>query len=142
MSVSDGVVGVFSPPSLVVVLKARIGFYEGGETEQANDPGKPVTAHAQGRRCATAPVRVPADDSSQTRLARILVRLCCYVVGGVHPRVLSLDGAPGADLVEVSFTANCLKLSHSCRRKGELLKPRVPVTDSSTTFSIFNSQPP
>ena len=66
MSVSDGVVGVFSPPSLVVVLKTRIGFYEGGKTEQANDPGEPVAAHAHGRWCATAPVSVPTDDSSQT----------------------------------------------------------------------------
>ena len=64
MPVGDSVVCVFCPPSLVIVLKARIGFYEGGETEQAYDPGKPVTAHAQGRGCTTAPVSVPANDSS------------------------------------------------------------------------------
>jgi len=48
VSVSDGVVCILCPPSLVVVLEARISFDEGGKAEQADHSGEPVATHANG----------------------------------------------------------------------------------------------
>ena len=75
VSVRDGMVSVFCPSRLVVVLEARISFYEGSKGKQADYSGEPVAAHANGGGCAAASVSVPVDDSTLGGLPRVLVRL-------------------------------------------------------------------